>query len=157
MDKTILIQYCNMKEEIKDIRRRIAKLETEIAKLSSLTVTDSVKGSIGEKCIYSNIKITGKPSSVIYKKRLLLHSYKSKLELKEVELLEYTTATEEYIASIETSELRIMFRLYYIDGYTWKEVARKMNSMHKQRKIVFTEDNCRMRSNRFFDRLIDEE
>ena len=27
MDKKVLIQYCEMKEEIKDIRRRIQKLD----------------------------------------------------------------------------------------------------------------------------------
>lgn len=27
MDKEVLIQYCEMKEEIKDIRRRIQKLD----------------------------------------------------------------------------------------------------------------------------------
>lgn len=43
LDKSILIQYSDMKEEIKDLRRRIKKLDEEINKLTA--VSDSVKGT----------------------------------------------------------------------------------------------------------------
>lgn len=69
---------------------------------------------------------------------------------KENELLELMNQAEEYINSIEKSELRMMFRLYYIDGMTWVQVAYKMNRMHPKRKIAYTEDSCRMRNTRFF-------
>ena len=57
---------------------------------------------------------------------------------------------EEYINSIEKSELRMMFRFYYIDGMTWLQVAHKMNQLHPKRRVAYTEDSCRMRNTRFF-------
>ena len=36
--------------------------------------------------------------------------------MKEDELLELTNQIEEYIESIKKSEIRIMFRMYYIEG-----------------------------------------
>ena len=41
MDKEVLIQHCEMKAEIKDIRRRKEKLEKEIGRLG--IVSDTVK------------------------------------------------------------------------------------------------------------------
>ena len=40
MDKNVLIQYVEMKEEIKDLRRRIHENERELAKLENMIVTD---------------------------------------------------------------------------------------------------------------------
>ena len=69
---------------------------------------------------------------------------------KENELLELMNQAEEYINSIEKSELRMMFRFYYIDGMTWLQVAHKMNQLHPKRRVAYTEDSCRMRNTRFF-------
>ena len=75
------------------------------------------------------------------------------LELREVELLELQNDVEEYIETIQKSELRIMFRLYYIDDLTWYRVALQMNQKFPKRRIKYTEDNCRMRHNRFLEKL----
>ena len=71
----------------------------------------------------------------------------------EAELLELTTQAEEYIDSIPKSELRIMFRLYYIDGLTWVQVAHRMNSMFPKRRIKYTDDNCWRRNQRYFENV----
>ena len=42
MDKTILLDYKCMREEIKDLRRRIDKARKELDKLTDMVVTDSV-------------------------------------------------------------------------------------------------------------------
>lgn len=42
MDKGILIEYADMKEEIKDLRRRIEKIQKELDKLHEQIVVDSV-------------------------------------------------------------------------------------------------------------------
>ncbi len=65
-------------------------------------------------------------------------------------LEELMNQAEEYINSIEKSELRMMFRFYYIDGMTWLQVAHKMNQLHPKRRVAYTEDSCRMRNTRFF-------
>ena len=72
---------------------------------------------------------------------------------REVKLLELMNEAEEYINSIEKSELRMMFEYYYIDDLTWYQVAQKMNHAFPKRKIKYTEDNCRIRHNRFLDEI----
>ena len=148
LDKEVLIQYCEMKEEIKDIRRRIQKLDKFLSQ--SHQVSDTVKGTRRDGTIGS-IKVTGYPVPEHYRKMAIRERYKDLLEKKETELLELTCQAEEYIESIPKSELRIMFRLYYIDGLPWWKVAQAMNRMLPKRRVKFTENSCRMRNNRFFE------
>lgn len=148
LDKEVLIQYSKMVEEIKDIRRRKEKLEKEIKSLGM--VTDSVKGTRPDGT-YGSIKITGYPTPEYYRKKAAIERHQKQLELKEAELLELTSQAEEYIESIEKSEVRTMFRLYYIDGLPWWKVAQAMNRMFPKRRVKFTEDSCRMRNNRIFE------
>ena len=137
-----------MKEEIKDIRRRKERLEREIKKLT--IVSDSVKGT-RQDGTYGSIRITGYPTPIYYKKKASISKCAKLMEIKEIELLELTCQAEEYIESIPKSELRIMFRLYYIDGLPWWKVAQAMNRMFPKRRVKFTEDGCRMRNSRFFE------
>lgn len=150
MDKGILVQYCDMKEEIKDIRRRIEKIKKEMAGLS--IVSDSVKGT-RQDGTYGSIKITGYPTPEYYRKKAALEKNLTLLELRETELLELTSQAEEYIESIEKSELRIMFRLYFIDNYSYIGVARRMNTMFTKRRIKYTDENVKKRIQRFFDKV----
>ena len=84
------------------------------------------------------------------RKKLLLNKRKAMLIEKENELLELTNQVEQYISSIEKSELRTIFRLYYIDGMTWTQVAHRMNVMHPKRKIAYNEKNLQKRNERSF-------
>lgn len=153
MDKNILIQYVEMKEEIKDLRRRIHENERELAKLENMIVTDSVtRGKRGKKPL-GTVKITGRPTAAISMKQRLLKKRNDRLTALETELLELMNQAEEYIETIPKSELRIMFRLYYIDDLTWYQVALQMNQKFPKRRIEYTEDNCRMRHNRFLEKL----
>lgn len=136
-----------MREEIKDIRRRIGKLEKEIANLT--IVSDSVKGTRRDGTIGS-IHISGYPTPLFYKKKGLISQYREKLERKEIELLELTIKAEEYIEGIGKSELRIMFRLYFIDDLTYIGVACRMNAMFPKREIAYTDENVKKRIQRFF-------
>ena len=153
MDKNILIEYADMKEEIKDLRKRIEKNQRELDKLNKMVVTDSVTcGKKGRKPIRT-VKIQGKPTMAIVQKQNALERNIKKLERLEMELLELTNQAEEYIQTIDKSELRIMFRLYYIDDLSWIQVAHKMNEMFPKRKKKYTEDSCRMKNNRFFKKI----
>ena len=153
MDKNVLIQYVEMKEEIKDLRRRIHENERELAKLENMIVTDSVtRGKRGKKPL-GTVKITGRPTAAIELKQKLLKKRNDRLTALEAELLELTNQAEKYIETIPKSELRIIFRLYYIDDLTWYQVALKMNQKFPKRRIKYTEDNCRMRHNRFLEKL----
>ena len=150
MDKSILIQYSDMKEEIKDLKRRIQKLQSEIDRLG--IVSDSVKGTRKDGTIGS-IKITGYPVPRYRKMKRLLEDRKQRLMAAEEKLLELTGEVENYIDSIESSELRIMFRLYYVDNLTWYQVALRMNDMFPKRRIKYTEDNCKQKHKRFLDKI----
>lgn len=150
MDKNVLIQYSDMKEEIKDLRRRIQKLSDEIDKLS--IVSDSVKGTRRDGTIGS-IKITGYPEPRYWRMKEILENRKKRLAAAEEKLLELTGEVEKYIDSIESSELRMMFRLYYVDNMTWYQVGMRMNDMFPRRRIKYTEDNCKQKHKRFLDKV----
>lgn len=153
MDKNILIEYADMKEEIKDLRKRIEQNKKELSRLNGQIVMDSVScGKKGKKPL-GTVKITGRPVTAISRKESLLNKRIRRLEELEEELLELTIQVDEYIETIEKSELRIIFRLYYIDDLTWYQVALRMNQNFPKRKVKYTEDNCRMRHNRFLEKL----
>lgn len=149
MDKEVLMQYCELQEEIKDLRKRIRKLDKFLE--NPRIVADTVRGTRKDGTI-GPIKIQGIPLPEYGKKELLRERYKELLERKETELLELTCRAEEYIESIEKADIRILFRLYYLDGYPWVNVAEIMNRMFPKKKVPYTEDSCRMRNNRFFEK-----
>lgn len=147
MDKSVLVQYSDMEKEVKDLRKRIIKIKKEIKKIEEEgAVTDVVRGGMGG---IEHFKVTGVPIPEYNRKKSLLKRWKAKLERDEEELLELMNQAEEYIDSIPQSDLRMMFRFYYIDGMTWPMVAINMNSYFPKRKIAYTEESCRKRHNRF--------
>ncbi len=148
MDKKILIEYCDMKVEIKELRRLIDQTVDKMIKIEEGgPVGDVVKGGMGG---IQHFKINGFPKKEHERINKLLENRRDRLKLKEEELLELTNQAEEFIESIEKSELRTMFRLYYIEGLTWTQVAMRMNKLFPRRKKAYTEDNCRQRNKRFF-------
>lgn len=150
MDKRDLIEYSNRQVEIGQLRKQIEQNERELIKLNKMIVVDSVAcGKKGNKPIRT-VKVEGQPTMYIERKRRAIEKRTKKLELMEEELLELQTKAEEYIDSIEKSELRTMFRLYYIDGLSWIQVAHRMNNMFCRKKKKYTEASCRMKNNRFF-------
>lgn len=89
----------------------------------------------------------------INRKRELCKRRMDRYTRLEAELLELQDKVEEYIEGIEKSELRIMFRMYYIDNLAWYQVAIRINQMFSKRQIKYTEDSCRMRHNRFLEKV----
>jgi len=124
LDKNILVQYCELKKEVKDIRNRISKTEREIENLT--VVADSVKGT-RQDGTYGSIRISGYPIPEHDRRIGLLRKYAIQLRDAEEKLLTLTTQTEEFVQAIADSRKRRVFRLYYIDGLNWYQVARRMN------------------------------
>lgn len=153
MDKEILLEYKAMKEEIKDLRRRIDNNRRELDKLNDMIVTDSVAcGKKGKKPIRT-VKIQGMPSRLIERKRIALERNSEKLESIELKLIDLSNEVEQYIATIKKSELRIMFRLYFVDDLSYAKVADKMNDMFPKRDIAYTDENVKKRIQRFFQNV----
>ena len=153
MERNILVEYVDMLEEIKDLRRRIQDDQKKINQLSQTIVSDSVTcGKKGKKPLRT-VKIKGFPSMEINRRIGLLKKRKAKMMLLESDLLEKQIQVEEYIDGIDKSELRMMFRLYYLDNLTWYQVALQMNQVFPKRRIKYTEDSCRMRNKRYFEKI----
>ena len=150
MDQNILVQYCEVMEEIKDLRARIKKLDKFLE--NPPIVSDTVRGTRRDGTI-GPIKISGIPNPEYCRKRNIRERYRLMLEAKEAELLELTCKAEEYIESIEKPELRIMFRLYFIDGLSDAKVADRMNRMFPKRRIKYTDENVKKRRQRFFEKI----
>ncbi len=149
LEKSVLIQYCDMQVEIKELRRLIKMTEERLEKIEKEgAVSDVVSGGMGG---IQHFKVTGFPTPEHAKVKQLLISRRQRLRMKEDELLELTNQIEEYIESIKKSEIRIMFRMYYIEGLTWNQVAHQMNEMFSRTKRIYTENSCRMKGNRFFE------
>ena len=140
MTKDILVQYCDLKEEIKDLRRRIENKQKEIDRLEEEgAVTDSVKGGYGGE---QHFKITGFPYPEYSRKKTALYLYKAQLENAELELLELTNAVEEYIQSLTNSRIRRIIRYRFIDDLRWYQVAQRMGGRA-------TEDSVKKEFQRF--------
>ena len=153
MDKSILSEYADMKEEIKDLRRRISEDQKRIDQLKRTIVSDSVTcGKKGKKPIRT-VKIKGFPQVEINRRVALMERRQAKLQMLETDLIEKQLQVEEYIQTIQKSELRIMFRLYFIDDLSYPKVAMRMNQIYPKRKIKYTDENVKKRIQRYFENV----
>lgn len=153
LEKEILMEYADVRVELKEMRKRIEEDQIELCKLENSVVTDSVsRGKKGKKSLGS-VKITGKPEGLIKRKQQLLNKRIMLRELKEIELLEKQTQAEEYIQSIEKSEFRMMLMYFFIDDLSYVQTAEQMNKKYPKRQIRYTEENVRKRIQRFFQNV----
>lgn len=149
MDKSVLVQYCEVMQEIKDIRRRMKELDKFL--VHPPIVSDTVKGTRRDGTI-GPIRITGIPEPEYARKEKARERYRQLLEKKEAELLELTCQAEEYIEQIPKAELRIMLRFSIIDRMTNAKVAQAMNRMFPRRRVPYTDENVKKRIQRFFEK-----
>lgn len=153
MDKQVLIEYADMKEEIKDLRKRIEADRRELRRLNAMVIADTVTlGKKGKKPL-GTVKVEGQPISAISRKQKAWERKIVLLEQREADLLEKQIEVEEYIEQIEKSRIRMMFQFYYIDGLTWEMVAMKMNYAFPKKSIPFTKDSCRKLHDRYLEKF----
>lgn len=146
MDKGILVQYTDLQEEIKDIRRRAEGVRRQLERLEREgTVIDAVKGT-RQDGTFGSIRIEGFPYADYEKRRRSLQSYLLTLEEMEERLLELTGKAEEYINSIEDSRMRRIAQYRVMDGLSWYEVADKMGGKA-------TSEGCRKYFERFLQKF----
>ena len=146
MDKDILVQYTDLQEEIRDIRRRAERARGQMERLETEgTVLDAVKGT-RQDGTFGSIRIEGFPYADYEKRRRSLQSYLLKLADMEEKLLELTNQAEEYINSIEDSRMRRIVQYRILDGLSWYEVADRMGGKA-------TSEGCRKYFDRFFEKF----
>ena len=137
MDKDILVQYTDLQEEIRDIRRRVERARGQMERLETEgTVLDAVKGT-RQDGTFGSIRIEGFPYADYEKRRRSLQSYLLKLADMEA---------EEYINSIEDSRMRRIAQYRIMDGLSWYEVADRMGGKA-------TSEGCRKYFERFFEKF----
>ena len=143
MDKDILVQYTDLQEEIRDIRRRAERARGQMERMETEgTVLDAVKGT-RQDGTFGSIRIEGFPYADYEKRRRSLQSYLLKLAEMEEKLLELTNQAEEYINSIEDSRMRRIAQYRIMDGLSWYEVADRMGGKA-------TSDSCK----KYFERFL---
>lgn len=153
MDKNVLIEYADMKMEIKDLRRRIEDKQNRIDKLHTTVMSDTVTmGKKGRKSL-GTVKVTGIPDGIITRMETALEKNQKLLELREVELLELQNDVEEYIETIPKSEMRTMLRLYFVDDMTYTRTAARMNYLRPTRRVKYTDENVKKKIQRFFENV----
>lgn len=152
MDKKILAQYVDMIGEVKDLRQRVEADEKRLMKMQTEgIVADTVKGTRKDGTI-GLIRIEGFAEPAYRRMKAAAKQRIEKLKALEAELSEIASQVDDFINEIPKSELRIMFRLYYIDDLTWEMVAMRMNYIFPKRKISYTKDSCRMLHNRYLQK-----
>lgn len=145
MEKDILVQFADMQEEVKDIRKRAEGVRKQLERLETGgTVIDTVKGT-RQDGTFGSIRIEGFPCVDHEKKLRNLQSYLRKLAEAEEKLLELTNAAEEYINGIEDSRMRRIVRYRFLDGLSWNEVAARLGGNN-------TEGSVKMAFGRFFEK-----
>lgn len=133
MDKNILIQYANLREEVKELRDRINSLERQINQMEKEgSVKDSVKGGSGG---IQHFKVEGFPIPKYNKKVNSLKKLKLKLESREIDLFELLSQVEEYIYTIEDSRMRRIINLKIIEDMTWQQVANRLGGKNTEAGI----------------------
>ena len=153
MDKKELLdeltQYCELREEIKDLRIRIDRDKRRLKRIEEDgMVSDTVTGTRKDGTIGS-IKITGYPIPEYESVRAMIKKRIAKLHICEDELQEAVNRVDDYINQIPKSVLRQIFRLYYEDDMTWPQVAMEMNRRFPKKKIPYTDESCRKRHDRY--------
>lgn len=130
MDRSILKKYDALKDEQRDIEKRIEYLKREMSQLLTLQVSDTVKGT-REDGTYGAIKIKGLPMPEYNSKKAKLKERTRRyLDIK-AELDSMISDIEMFITTISDPTIRTILRLKYIDGKTWREIGRRYGKHHQ--------------------------
>jgi hypothetical protein len=141
IEKEVLIQCADIRKEIEEVRQRISKLETQIARIKKEgTVTDKVSGGSGGR---QHFTIEGFPHPEYNRKKTILYMRKQRLEKLETTLLEKLSQAEEFIEGITDSRMRRIVSLRCVENLSWREIASRIGGN--------TEDSVRMAFNRFIE------
>ena len=128
MNKRELSKYYHLSMEIKDLEEQINELMNSL--IGSPILTGMPHGSG-----------TGNP---VEQKATLLLNLKNKLEKRRSEALKKLTKIELYIASMEESDVRLIFTKRYIQFKQWDDIAREMcmseSSVFRRHKSQFRRD-----------------
>lgn len=114
MEREQLERYRSQKEEIRELRYKLLHLGDGDSLIGNDTIFDYSSGF-------------PKPQAVIgydyNKERSLRERYMTRLEKLKADCEE----TEQWVEDIPDSQMRRIFRMYYLDGMTYRQIANKMH------------------------------
>jgi hypothetical protein len=131
MDKSILVQYCDIKKEIKNLHNRIEKFNKQ-----GVMTHDVVQNGYKRHLVITGVDVTR--SNRIKKYERLLQQFCDKL-------FDIQISVEEYIQSLEDSRIRRILRYRHVDNLDWVRIAIEMGGN-------CTADSVRMEHNRFLEK-----
>lgn len=124
MDREILKRYDALKDEQRDIKKRIQRLEREMNAILDTVVSDTVMGT-REDGTYGPIKIKGIPFPEYDAKREQLQHRLARYEKIDKELAGMITEIEAFISEVSEPRIRTILRLKYIDGLSWRSIGHR--------------------------------
>lgn len=124
MQVGILKKYGNMLDEREDLQQRIERDERKLIELEGMIVADSVKGTRSDGT-YGSIRVSGLPNREIESVRGRLRTRRQRY----TELLDKLDAeideVEDFINGIDSSMVRMILRMRYVDRWTWERISRR--------------------------------
>lgn len=119
-----LKEYGAMLDEREDLRRRIARDERKLIELEGSIVSDSVKGTRSDGT-YGSIRVSGLPDRDIEIVRERLRARKKRYTELLEKLDESIGEVEEFISGLDSSMVRMILRMRYVDRWTWERISRR--------------------------------
>ncbi len=136
MTKEELEQYSKLKKEITYLEDKIKKLEQK-----NPITSDSVQiGFMGKR------KKIGSITGIDVKQQKKISEYRTKLYLFKAQLVVKQAEIEDFIESIEDTDLRLIIRYRYEDGCSWIKIMHMMEYK--------SESAARMKHDRFFEKIL---
>lgn len=127
ISKEILVQYSDLQQEIKYLRKKIDSLQNEQANMEKNKKHSTVKASTKEfPYTEHNVTTSGYVGLTTISERHLssvINNEIKKLELRYEKLLQVTNDTMDFIESIEDSRMRMIVTYRFIENYSWNQVA----------------------------------
>ncbi len=149
VSKEILIQYSDLQEEIKYLRKKIDSLQNEQASMEKCKKHSTVQSSTKDfPYTQHNVHTEGYIGLTNKSVRCLSSAIDTeirKLESRYEKLLEITNDAMDFIESIEDSRMRMIVTYRFIENYSWGKVADAIGGGN-------TEDCVRKAFNRFMEK-----
>lgn len=154
IDKTVLVNYCELIDEISDIEARISKLSEDIKRLKKRIediengdfVVDKVKGGEGgwQGYIIEGVPVPEyeKCKTVLLTKKCHIENEYALLADRKLELSSERTGVQRFICGIKNPATRRIVTFRCMDGMKWSQVAKSMGS-------GYTEESVRQAFGRF--------
>lgn len=136
MSKTELEELIHIKKEIEQINKRIERIEKQ-----STMASDVVQNGYKRHAIIYGVDV---------KRACKLQGYYDKLKKFNEILKQKEAEIEDYIEKIPFSEIRQIFRLKYIEGMNWIQVAHKMNKAYQRKE--YSENSVRCKHDRYLEK-----